>query len=217
MIRRKVRITGTMTVNTGLSIGGQKDGIGIAEKDNPIIRNPLTNKPYIPGSSIKGKMRSLFERSGVGNSQNGLPCKCGKSDCPVCKLFGAHMNPNAACGTPRLIFRDANLTPAFESVEDSMLIENKAETAIDRISGTAKNGSLRQRERVAAGTEFLYEIIILVHDGDNENDMIQTVESGLRMIESTGLGGKVTAGYGHVDFHIGENTYHVESTKFMEA
>src|SRR3989338_11494456 len=54
-------ITGIMQCVSGLRIGGSKDTIEIGGMDNPIIRNPLDKFPYIPGSSIKGKMRSLLE------------------------------------------------------------------------------------------------------------------------------------------------------------
>ena len=63
MIKKKIVINGVLTTETGLSIGGTKDDIGINTQDNPVVKNPLTNQPYIPGSSIKGKMRSLIELS----------------------------------------------------------------------------------------------------------------------------------------------------------
>ncbi len=211
MITRHVKITGIMTAVSGISIGGTRDSLGFTAADIPIVRNPLTGKPYIPGSSIKGKMRSLFERSGVGNSRNGEPCGCGKKDCIVCKLFGAHKNTKAASGPSRLIFRDANLTPEFDSVEESVLIEIIG-TAIDRNTGN----TLRTRECVTKGTEFEYEIDILVQDGDDEKDMISAVESGLKMIERTGLGGMISNGCGQVNFHVGEDSYHVESTELRK-
>ena len=62
--------------------------------------------------------------------------------------------------------------------------------------------------------DFNYEIVILVHDGDNEKELQSLVELGLHMIEATGLGGKVTAGYGKVNFHVGEDSYHVEVSNF---
>ena len=216
MIKQQIKIQGKLTAESGLHIGGTKDDIGISTTDNPIIKNPLTGQPYIPGSSIKGKMRSLFEQNGkaLGTS---FPCRCGKKDCIVCTLFGAHMNMKGESGAPRVMFRDAVLSDEYKDLDqDSSLIEIKSETAIDRKTGTAATGSLRQMERIAAGVTFDYEIVIQVWDGDNPAVLQASVENGLRMIEATGLGAKNTAGYGKVNFHIGEDSYHVETSNFGE-
>ena len=216
MIKQQIKIRGVLTVESGLHIGGTKDDIGISTTDNPIIRNPLTGMPYIPGSSIKGKMRSLFEQNEQAKGDS-YPCRCGKKDCIVCTLFGAHMNMKGESGAPRVMFRDAVLSEAYKDLsQDSSLVEIKSETAIDRKTGTAANGSLRQMERIAAGVSFDYEIVILVWDGDNPAVLQSSVENGLRMIEATGLGAKTTAGYGKVNFHIGEDSYSVEVGKFGE-
>lgn len=212
MVIKKVIMSGILTTKTGLSIGGTKDDIGIGTSDNPIIKNPLNGQPYIPGSSIKGKMRSLFETAGLQKGNDAELCRCGRTDCVVCKMFGAHMNTNAKSGSPRVLFRDATLTPEFERLQN--VIEIKTETCIDRATGVAKNGSLRQKERVAAGVNFDYEIVILVHDDDDEKELIELVKSGLRMIEATGLGSKITAGYGKVDFNIDKMT--IKSEEFAE-
>jgi len=74
-------------LGSGLRIGGSKEMVGIGETDNPIIRHPITRVPYVPGSSVKGKIRSLLELKYSSDTQRtGLPCKCG--DCLVCQLFG---------------------------------------------------------------------------------------------------------------------------------
>ena len=215
MIKEKITIKGVLTTESGLHIGGTKDDIGISALDNPVIKDALTNAPYIPGSSIKGKMRSLFETSGFAKGKT-LPCGCGDKDCIVCKMFGAHRNTNAQSGASRVIFRDAYLTSDFENMTD--ITEIKTETAIDRSTGTAQRGSLRQSERVSAGVEFNYEINILVHEGDNADELYGMVKAGLKMIEATGLGGKVSAGYGKVNFHIDEEgKYSVTKSKFSEV
>lgn len=210
MIKKKIIINGVLTTKSGLSIGGTKDDIGINTQDNPVIKNPLTNQPYIPGSSIKGKMRSLMELSGMAKGTT-FPCSCGDSSCKVCKMFGSF----ASKGTSRVLFRDAYLSSDFDGL--SNVIEIKTETAVDRITGKAKNGTLRTKERVAAGVNFDYEIVILVHDNDNAAELLSLVENGLRMIEATGLGSKVTSGYGSVDFNIGADTYSVKESNFVEV
>ena len=52
-------ITGTIETVTGLHIGAGKDSIEIGGMDNPVIKHPHTGEHYIPGSSLKGKVRSL--------------------------------------------------------------------------------------------------------------------------------------------------------------
>ena len=74
-------LKGKLIVKTGLHIGAGNDKVEIGGMDNPIIRNPLTREPYIPGSSIKGKMRSLIEwETGVLAKTGGKPCDCGNAE-----------------------------------------------------------------------------------------------------------------------------------------
>ncbi len=211
MYKSKIIIKGTLTTKTGVAIGGYKDDIGITSKDNPIVIDPLTQEPYIPGSSIKGRMRSLFEQSGnAGNDRekSGV-CKCGH--CLVCKLFGSR-NSGKGC----VQFFDATLGEIGRKNFDN-IIETKPETAIMRDSGRAANGSLRETERIAAGVDFNYEIVISVDEKENGKELLKYVESGLKMLEIMGIGKKTSAGYGKVDFHIGEDTYSAIESKFMEV
>ena len=213
-ITKIVTINGVLTTKSGLSIGGVKDSLGISSEDNPIVKDSLTGNPYIPGTSIKGKMRSLFESSGFAKGNN-LPCGCGRTDCMVCTLFGAHRNIKADSGQTRLQFMDAFLTKDFEDIET--VVEDKIETAIDRQTGTAAKGSLRTRERISAGVSFDYEIRILIFEGDDENKFIEFVKLGLKMIESTGLGCKNSSGYGQVDFNTDKDSFKIEIKKFTEV
>ncbi len=65
----RVIITGNIKAVTGLHVGGAAGALEIGGVDSPVIRNPLNNQPYIPGSSVRGKMRSLTERL-HGSEQN---------------------------------------------------------------------------------------------------------------------------------------------------
>lgn len=58
----KVRITSTLIVETGLHIGGGGETLDIGGLDKSVIRDPITQQPYLPGSSIKGKLRATLER-----------------------------------------------------------------------------------------------------------------------------------------------------------
>jgi len=56
-----VKITGQIEAVTGLHIGGTADSIDKGGIDSPVIKNPVTNEPYLPGSSLRGRMRALLE------------------------------------------------------------------------------------------------------------------------------------------------------------
>lgn len=209
-IKKIIEFNGTMTVKSGVHIGGNGNGTKVGGCDNPVIRNPLTNAPYIPGSSIKGALRSAAEKMPAYASKirNGKPCGCGQETCMVCKLFGAHMNMRAASGEPRLIVRDMNLSPNFinrvmkSGGSRSDIIETKASTMIDRSTNTAASGPLRNMERVAAGAVFDCSFSIKVMDKDNEVELINFFKKCLSIVEATGIGGKVTSGSGQVKFGI---------------
>ena len=206
-LKKMIVIEGTMTAVEGIHIGGNNEGTKIGGCDNPVIRNPLTGKPYIPGSSIKGVMRSTLEKI-EDKSRNGKPCGCGNSNCMVCKLFGAHMNLRASSGEPRLLIRDMDIDPEFEQelldsgANYSDIIEIKTSTMVDRSTNTAAGGSLRNVERVAAGTKFKCEFVLKVFDGDDEKAMINAIKKLLTSVEVLGIGSKTTAGCGQVKFDI---------------
>ena len=87
-------ITFIARCESGLHIGGSQDELVIGGSDNPVIKNPANGRPYIPGSSLKEKMRAELEQhSGKSGGRNGdTPCGCAEDSCAVCRLFGAHMN-----------------------------------------------------------------------------------------------------------------------------
>src|SRR5437588_8656103 len=89
---KHILVRGTIKCLTGLRIGGTKDDIEIGGMDNPIIRDPRTRRPYIPGSSLKGKLRSTLEYRDGKVGERGEPCGCGRPECSVCRLFGPHKN-----------------------------------------------------------------------------------------------------------------------------
>lgn len=209
-IKKILEFDGTLTVKSGVHIGGNDGGTKVGGCDNPVIRNPLTNDPYIPGSSIKGALRSAAEKMPAYASKirNGKPCGCGQETCMVCKLFGAHMNMRAASGEPRLIVRDMSLNQDFldklneSGGSRSDITEIKASTMIDRNTNTAANGSLRNMERVAAGAVFDCSFTLKITDKDNEEELINFFKKCLSVVEATGIGGKVTSGSGQVEFDI---------------
>ena len=209
------KLTGTIELVSGLHIGSGNTEMHIGGTDNPVIKNPVTNQPYIPGSSLKGKMRSLMEwHAGVvsvadgkvlgikhldklnGNRQQGLE---------ILQLFGyaptgANDDENLVreIGPTRLAFWDCNLNEAWvEQMKGNnlLLTETKMENSIDRIKGTAENP--RNTERVPAGAIFDFQLTLKVIDGE---DLLEPVLRGLKLVELSGLGGSISRGYGKLRF-----------------
>src|SRR3989304_7996305 len=54
-------LKGTIVLKSGLHIGSGNMEMHIGGTDSPVIKHPHTLEPYIPGSSLKGKVRSLLE------------------------------------------------------------------------------------------------------------------------------------------------------------
>ncbi|HZU30185.1 MAG TPA: type III-A CRISPR-associated RAMP protein Csm3 [Candidatus Angelobacter sp.] len=190
------KITFEIECLDGMRIGGSGGGLEIGGVDANLtaLKDPVSGEPYIPGSSLKGKLRSILEQKN-GKGEGGSPCKCGSEDCPVCPVFGAHMNTRA--GAPRLIVRDAHFTEAYRKKwEENPVYEEKTENTIDRQRGTASNP--RTQERVPAGAVFQAELVLKVFQGDNDNTMIQNLKQALGILQefdSLGAGGSRGSGW----------------------
>lgn len=203
------KISGTMRVLSGLHIGAGKDSVEIGGLDQPIIKHPISGAPYVPGSSIKGKMRSLLEiyyfsanlatREALGR---GKPCDCGKAACPACRIFGSGADPKKVeddLGPTRLIVRDATLAPLYAERfnKGELPMEVKYENIIHRVKGVAEHP--RPLERVPAGVEFSFSMSFKKFEGD-QDDLLAYVYKGLRLIELDALGGCGSRGCGQVEF-----------------
>jgi len=211
-----IKLTGNIELLSGLHIGGGDDTMKIGGIDNGVIKDINTNKPYIPGSSLKGKMRSLLEWDiGVVGIGDGSPFNSKLLNNPLfndtqkkkealnlLKLFGngkSDDNFNEIIPITRISVGDCQLSKDSENME---LSEAKYENVIDRQKGTASNP--RQTERVPAGVKFDFDIRIKVLDEDNEEELISMVKRGLELIENDYLGGSGSRGYGRVKFNIKE-------------
>jgi CRISPR-associated protein Csm3 len=205
-----VTIQGTLTCKSGLRIGGSKEEMEIGGMDNPVIRHPLTKLPYIPGSSLKGKLRSLLEYKTGKVGPNGEPCGC--MSCLVCRIFGPHKQVRHDLGPSRIIVRDASMAEEWAKKlevlreEGLLYVEVKSENWIDRRTGVAGHGGLRTQERVPAGAQFLLNISVRIFDGDKEEDIIGFIRQGLDMLPQDTLGSSGSRGYGWVqlDYKVGE-------------
>lgn len=206
------KLEATLEVLSGLRIGASEGEIRIGGVDNQVIRNPVTNQPYLPGSSIKGRVRSLLEwRSGAVRSE-----PLGVRDLsdrhprvrPVLQLFGVGGGDSLSdeqardLGPTRVSFWDAMLrtdwVARIES-ENLLLTEVKTENRIDRIRGVAEHP--RQSERVPAGALFDFKLTIKVLDIDGDGSHLRAnLLQGLRLLELDSLGGSGSRGYGKVRF-----------------
>lgn len=207
-------IEATLEVVTGLRIGAGDSEMHIGGVDNTVIKHPHTQAPYIPGSSLKGKMRSLLEwRSGavkeeaLGWKDYDKASGAQQADVKhILQLFGIsgdtklEVEQTSAVGPTRVAFWDCNLKSEWEQQirEDNFaLTEVKSENRINRISGVAEHP--RQTERVPAGAQFDFRLSIKKLDGDGD-ELLHTVLQGLKLLELDSVGGSGSRGYGKVRF-----------------
>ena len=205
-LAQKIFIKGEIEALTGIAIGGVDVGLEIGGVDKVIVRHPITKEPYIPGSSLKGKIRSLLEKLHNLELKEIVSGKiymhtCENPDCTLCNLFGR--SADKAASNTRLIVRDAKCTNIdwLEQATDTELpyAETKTEVIIDRITSAAQP---RTFERVPAGAKFDLEMILTLYDGDKEDEYIKMIFEGLRLLQDDYLGGNGSRGYGKVKVHI---------------
>ena len=222
-LQGKIFLQGTINALTGLHIGGNSGELDIGGIDNPVIRNAFNRQPYIPGSSLRGKMRGLLDRhfnnpleKRVGRDVRVHECETPTdyNECPVCQVFGvAPIRQLRGKTMPtRVIVRDAFLTPeSLEALDradtDTDFTEIKTEVAIDRITSAA---TPRQQERVPAGAIFgPFQIVHSLYTQDqndwsdqleNELQFFDTVLKGMELLEDDYLGGAGSRGSGQVAF-----------------
>ncbi|MGB9877304.1 MAG: type III-A CRISPR-associated RAMP protein Csm3 [bacterium] len=212
----KIIINGEMECLTGLHIGARREAMKIGGIDLPVVRDPITEFPYVPGSSLKGKMRSLLERKMQKDFNATIGevriHSCTDANCEICRLFGS--TPVEERGEvenipSRIAVRD--LLPTEDSKEMLKEIETgllytewKFENAIDRITSAANP---RQIERVPAGSVFQLEIVYTVENEEQlERDLVNLF-SAMRLLEDDYLGGHGSRGYGKVKFRLSQIEY----------
>lgn len=189
----KIEIKGELKLKTGMHIGGSAQFSAIGAIDSPVIRDIESDLPMIPGSSLKGKIRTLLARK-----YNNGPRKHDEDAPEILRLFGS-----AAKGKPcrsRLIFSDSILSnmEAFREIGIHGATEIKVENSINRLSAIANP---RQIERVIRGSLFPFSII---YDAENEQEFLEDMEllaEGMRLLEYDYIGGHGSRGYGKITFH----------------
>ena len=190
---KKIIYTGKIVLKTGLHIGGTNAALNIGGPDKFVVRNPINNIPYIPGSSLKGKLRSLIEiKNGCSKVSTDPNSESGK-------LFGvAGGNDNTR--PSRLIVRDAELDtkskPGMFENTDLPFTESKTEVNIDRVTSKANP---RTFERVPAGAEFKLSMVLNIFEGEDEKELEGILFKAIEMLHDDYLGGQGSRGYGHVE------------------
>lgn len=203
----KYIISGEIVCKTGLHIGGTTEGFEVGGLDNPVIKNPLTEQPYIPGSSLKGKLRHLLEWK-LGKIEKHPKHKmytahfCG--ECSACLVFGVASDETELrmkAGPTRLTVRD--VFPTQETVKEwaqylgeNVYTELKTENALDRVTSEANP---RTMERVPAGSKFEFEMIFDVY-ADTDKDLLKELIAAMHLLENSALGGSGSRGSGKVEF-----------------
>ena len=225
-------IRGKIKCITGLHIGGSKEKLEIGGVDAPVLRDPLTRYPYIPGSSIKGRLRTLIEYALGLVDPKGDPSDKDK----IVSIFGKSADdktkPEEAKhpGPTPLIVRDAfpdeETIKLWKDVESELqFTEYKPENTINRITSAANPRFL---ERVVPGSCFDFEMVYTVYGNSPEkiqevNDNLINIKLGLQLIEDHALGKSGSRGYGKVVFLLGEvieltkKDYKEASQKYLDS
>ncbi|NLH40176.1 MAG: type III-A CRISPR-associated RAMP protein Csm3 [Elusimicrobia bacterium] len=214
-LEKIINITGKIKLLTGLHIGGGDISMHIGGTDNPVIKHSHTNEPYIPGSSLKGKMRSLLELKynfmGKNSKEAGLPSNSeallnipdeNKSMCEnILRLFGEGANGGSKYGLTRLSFYDCMINNDCKKNLDENrlpLVEIKTENVINRITGTAEHP--RRIERVPSGIVFDFKMSLKMFEGDDEENFKVLIVEALKLLQDDSLGGSGSRGYGKIQF-----------------
>lgn len=223
----KYILRGQIMCVTGLHVGGSVAGIEIGGVDNPVIKDPLTEMPYIPGSALKGKLRSLQEwnlgliakHSQHQNKYAAYDCHELKDDplkldanrktrwenvFVLARLFGPSSTDDdvrQTAGPTRLTVRDTFPSGTtkdkwLEWLGEGIYTEVKTENSLDRVTSEA---TPRPIERVPAGSEFDFEMILDVYR-DDDYELFRALFTAMRLLENSALGGSGSRGHGQIEF-----------------
>lgn len=208
---------GKIVLKSGLHIDSGDMEMHIGGTDRVVIKHPHTLEPYIPGSSLKGKTRSLLELEsgfmavtkgsplGPNHISQGFDEAMKTKGTSIVKFFGSSgaEEDDGTFGPTRVSFADCYLNETWKQkarVNRWPLTEVKSENSIDRVNGTAKNP--RFIERVPEGTEFNFTISFKVLKEGEEELFENLLFKGLKLLEMDALGGSGSRGYGRVKFEF---------------
>ncbi len=188
----KIQITGNLEIVTGLHIGGNGAFAAIGAVDSPVIKDVRSHLPMIPGSSLKGKMRTLLAKA-----HNSKVVEPNHDTEEISRVFG-----NAKNGKPhpsRVLFSDMILSNGDElrKMDVNSMTEVKFENSINRQTAVANP---RQIERVIRGAVFPLDLIYEVEKEEELIEDLQLIAEGMQLLQYDYLGGNGSRGYGKVHF-----------------
>ena len=190
----KIEITGMIIVKTGMHIGASDGFAAIGAIDSPVARDSYSKHPYIPGSSLKGKMRSLLAKS----INKTVVEKRDDDDILITRLFGTSKAKDTGNPVPsRLVFSDTVLSN-YKDLERIGVMETEAkeENTINPLTAVANP---RQIERVVRGAEFPLQIIYNAVNEDEVLEDMKTLALGIKLLQYDYLGGHGSRGYGRIE------------------
>ncbi len=191
----KIEITGKITLKTGMHIGASDAFAAIGAIDSPVARDPISGLPYIPGSSLKGKMRSLLAKA---YNEKVRVATRDEDDDRIKRLFGCSKNSEGNPQPSRLIFSDAILSNQKELENQGLTspTEAKEENTINPLTAIANP---RQIERVVRGAQFPISIIYNMSEPDTVEEDFQMLAEGFRLLQYDYIGGHGSRGYGRIE------------------
>ena len=197
VLKGKIDLRAILRLESGLHIGGGADFAPIGAVDSPFVRDPLTKQPIIPGSSLKGKIRTLLAKNmSTGYFLNPID----QDPDLIARLFGAAAKSSNSGRPSRLQFFDLPLTESslqhLEKLElDTYIGEVKFENTINRLTSEANP---RQIERVIAGAKFGVSIVYDVTDPAQVEEDLSLLAKGMKLLQMDYLGGHGSRGSGRV-------------------
>lgn len=191
----KLIITGDLKVLTGMHIGAGSDFSSIGAVDNVVVRDSVTKKPYIPGSSLKGKMRYLLARV---YAKNGKMNDFKDEHDEIGRLFGQSEKYISRLQFQDIFFNEDSAKKIEKIGTDLYLSEIKFENTINRINAIANP---RQLERVPAGSYFDFKLVYNVENDEDLKKDLENISSCFSLLQEDYLGGHGTRGYGRVEFN----------------
>ncbi len=189
----KIQITGKLEVVTGMHIGGSSAFAAIGAVDSPVIKDSRENLPMIPGSSLKGKMRTLLAKE----YNETVAAKPDEDNERIVRLFGSAKKGNIK--RSRIQIADMVMANAdeFRQRGTQSLTEIKFENTINRLTAVANP---RQIERVIRGSEFALDMIYEVEEESEIVEDLSMLAEGMKLLQYDYLGGHGSRGYGKVRF-----------------
>lgn len=206
-----VEIEVEYTARSCLAVGAGRE-TSLEATESPVVK--IGNQPVIPGSTLKGVIRSTLESllaqdnikvcvpqasipGSIRRSEHsdyvqkiGRQMPCGvKNPCPICQIFGTTGDREGLSG--RAIFLDA------QPIGEVGLIE-RTHVALTRDTKSQASGKLMSLQAVDAGAKFKGEIRLI----NPKRWQIGAILEALETVKMLGIGSKKTAGYGDVEIEI---------------